>query len=96
MRISREEVLHVAALARLTLAEDEVGVLAEQLSSVLEYVEALAELDLDGVEPMSHVLEYPTPMRADAVRPSLPREAALANAPDAEHGCFRVPRVIEA
>jgi aspartyl-tRNA(Asn)/glutamyl-tRNA(Gln) amidotransferase subunit C len=96
MKIGREEVLHVARLARLTFSEEEVGALAEQLSSVLEYVEALAELDVEGVEPMSHVLEYPTPMREDRVRPSLPREAALANAPDAEQGCFRVPKVIEA
>ncbi|MEW6487759.1 MAG: Asp-tRNA(Asn)/Glu-tRNA(Gln) amidotransferase subunit GatC [Thermodesulfobacteriota bacterium] len=96
MKIGREEVLHVARLARLTFSEEEVGALAEQLSSVLEYVEALAELDVEGVEPMSHVLEYPTPMREDIARPSLPREAALANAPDAEQGCFRVPKVIEA
>lgn len=96
MKIGREEVLHVARLARLTFSEEEVGALAEQLSSVLEYVETLAELDVEGVEPMSHVLEYPTPMRDDRVRPSLPREEALANAPDSKQGCFQVPKVIEA
>jgi len=96
MKIGREEVLHVATLARLDVTEDEVGRLAEQLSAVLEYVDQLAGLDLVGVEPMAHVLDYATPLRADAVRPSLPREAALANAPAAEQGCFRVPKVIEA
>lgn len=96
MKIGRAEVLHVATLARLDVTEAEVGRLAEQLSSVLEYVEQLGRLDLEGVEPMAHVLEYATPLREDAVRPSLPRDAALANAPAAEQGCFRVPKVIEA
>ena len=96
MKISREQVLHVASLARLSFNEDEVDRLAAQLSSVLEYVEKLAELDLDGVEPMAHVHATLTPMRDDSLRPSLSREELLANAPETEHGCFRVPQVIEA
>lgn len=95
MKISREQVLHVASLARLTFTEEEVGRFAAQLSSVLDYVDKLGELDLDGVEPMAHVHATVTPMREDTPAASLPREELLANAPDAEGGCFRVPQVIE-
>ncbi len=96
MKIGKEEVLHVAALARLTFTDEEVGRMAEELSRLLEYVEKLGELDLDRVEPMAHVLEAATPLREDTVRSSLPQGVALANSPDAEQGCFRVPKVIEA
>jgi len=96
MKITRDQVLHVASLARLTFADGEVDRLAAQLSSVLEYVEKLGELDLEGVEPMAHVHATVTPLRDDAPRPSLPREEALANAPETEGGCFRVAQVIEA
>jgi len=96
MKITRDQVLHVASLARLTFSDGEVDRLAAQLSSVLEYVEKLAELDLEGVEPMAHVHATVTPMRDDTPRPSLPREELLANAPETENGCFRVPQVIEA
>ncbi|MDW7709609.1 MAG: Asp-tRNA(Asn)/Glu-tRNA(Gln) amidotransferase subunit GatC [Deferrisomatales bacterium] len=96
MKIGKDEVLRVASLARLTFADEEVGALAEQLSCVLDYVDKLGELDLEGVEPMAHVLERETPLREDCVRPSLPQRAALANAPAVEQGCFRVPKVIEA
>jgi len=96
MKITREQVLHVASLARLTFTPEEVDRFASQLSSVLEYVEKLGELDLDGVEPMAHVHAAVTPMREDIPAASLPREELLGNAPDAEDGCFRVPQVIEA
>ncbi len=95
MKISREEVLHVANLARLEFDEDGLGRLAEQLSSILTYVDQLGRLDTSGVEPMAHVHPAVNAFRADEVRPGLPREAALANAPDAEGGCFRVPKVID-
>jgi len=95
MKISREQVLHVASLARLTFTEEEVDRIAAQLSSVLEYVDKLGELDLDGVEPMAHVHATVTPMREDIPAASLPREELLANAPDTVGGCFRVPQVIE-
>lgn len=95
MKITREEVLHVAGLARLEVAPEEVDGLAAKLSALLEYVEKLGELDLEGVEPMAHVHEIVNAFREDEPRPSFPNEAILANAPAAESGCFRVPKVIE-
>jgi len=92
MKITRAEVQHVAQLARLAVTEDEV----DRLSSLLEYVEKLGELALDDVEPTAHVHEIVNAMRDDAPAPSLPREAALSNAPAVEDGCFRVPKVIDA
>jgi aspartyl-tRNA(Asn)/glutamyl-tRNA(Gln) amidotransferase subunit C len=95
MKITREEVLQVAKLARLELRPEEVEKLTTQLSSILEYVETLGELDLAEVEPMAHVHEIVNAFREDAPRPSLPQGAVLQNAPAAEDGCFRVPKVIE-
>jgi aspartyl-tRNA(Asn)/glutamyl-tRNA(Gln) amidotransferase subunit C len=96
MKITREEVVHVADLARLEFTEEEISRFTSQLSSILEYVEQLSELELEGVEPMAHVQDVVNALRDDAVKPSLSREAVLANAPDAKNGCFRVPKVIEA
>ncbi len=96
MKITRAEVQHVAQLARLAVTDDEVDRLATQLSSLLEYVEKLGELSLDDVEPTAHVHEIVNAMRDDVPAPSLPREAALSNAPMVEDGCFRVPKVIDA
>ena len=96
MRITREEVLHVAELARLEFEPAEIDAFTEQLSAILEYVDKLAELDLEGVEPMAHVHEAVNAFREDRVRPSLGQEAVLANAPEAEDGCFKVAKVIEA
>jgi aspartyl-tRNA(Asn)/glutamyl-tRNA(Gln) amidotransferase subunit C len=95
MKISREEVLHVAKLARLELGPDEIEKLATQLSAILDYVEQLGELELDDVEPMAHVHDVVNAFREDEPRPSLPNEAVLRNAPQSEDGCFKVPKVIE-
>jgi len=89
--IDREQVLHVARLARLQLAEDEVGRMAAELSKILGHVEKIGELDLDGVPPTTHVLEVANALRADEPRPSLPREVALAEAPATADGGFLVP-----
>jgi aspartyl-tRNA(Asn)/glutamyl-tRNA(Gln) amidotransferase subunit C len=89
--IDREQVLHVARLARLELNEDEVQRMAAELSKVLDHIEKIGELDLDGVPPTSHVVEVANALRADEPRPCLPREVALANAPDVADGGFRVP-----
>jgi aspartyl-tRNA(Asn)/glutamyl-tRNA(Gln) amidotransferase subunit C len=89
--IDREQVLHVAKLARLELTEDEVERMSGELSSILEAIERIAELDLEGVEPTSHVVSLENVLRADEPRPSLPRERALANAPEAGDVGFRVP-----
>ena len=91
MAITRDEVLHVARLARLALGEEEIERLQEQLSAILEAVGTVAELDLAGVEPTSHPLEVANVWAEDEPRPSLPIEEALANAPDRERGFFRVP-----
>jgi aspartyl-tRNA(Asn)/glutamyl-tRNA(Gln) amidotransferase subunit C len=93
VQISREEVLHVARLARLALTEEEVERFREQLSAILEAVGKVSELDLDGVPPTSHPLDLVNVFAEDEPRPSLSREDALANAPDAEGGFFGVPPV---
>jgi aspartyl-tRNA(Asn)/glutamyl-tRNA(Gln) amidotransferase subunit C len=89
--IEREQVLHVAKLARLGLSEEEVGRMAGELSGILEHVDRIAALDLDGVEPTSHVVELENVLRADVPHRSLPPEVALASAPDPAEGAFRVP-----
>jgi aspartyl-tRNA(Asn)/glutamyl-tRNA(Gln) amidotransferase subunit C len=95
MKISREQVLHVANLARLEVGPEEVDKLASQLSPILDYVDKLAELDLEGVEPMAHVHQIVNAFREDRPAPSFPTEAILQNAPQAAAGCFKVPKVIE-
>jgi aspartyl-tRNA(Asn)/glutamyl-tRNA(Gln) amidotransferase subunit C len=89
--IDREQVLHVARLARLELSEDELGRFSGELSKVLDYIETIEELDLDDVEPTSHVVDVVDRLRPDEPRPSLPRDVALEAAPDAAAGGFRVP-----
>ena len=93
MAISRQDVLHVAKLARLEIPEDDVEHVQEQLSAILEAVGKVSELDLTDVEPTSHPLDLVNEWAADEPRPSLPRDDALANAPDPSDGAFRVPAV---
>jgi aspartyl-tRNA(Asn)/glutamyl-tRNA(Gln) amidotransferase subunit C len=89
--IDREQVLHVARLERLELTEDEVGRMTTEMSKILGHIEKIGELDLEGVPPTSHVVEVTGALRPDVPRPSLPREVALANAPDIADDGFRVP-----
>jgi aspartyl-tRNA(Asn)/glutamyl-tRNA(Gln) amidotransferase subunit C len=89
--LDREQVLHVAKLARLRLSDDEVDRMAGELSQILEHVETMNELDLDGVEPTSHVVDLTNVLREDVPRDGLDKETALAQAPDAADGGFRVP-----
>ena len=90
--LSSDQVLHVARLARLELTPEEVERFGGELSKVLDYIETIAELgDLEGVAPTSHVIDVENALRADEPRPSLPVETALASAPDAAMGGFRVP-----
>jgi aspartyl-tRNA(Asn)/glutamyl-tRNA(Gln) amidotransferase subunit C len=89
--IDREQVLHVARLARLELSADEVERMARELSTILEHVERIGRLDLDRVEPTSHVVSLENVFRADEPRPSWPRERVLEGAPDPAEGAFRVP-----
>ena len=89
--IDREQVLHVARLARLELSEDEVARMTGELSAILDHIEKISTLDLDGVPPTTHVIDVPNALRPDVPRPSLPRDVALANAPAVEDEGFSVP-----
>jgi len=89
--IDREQVLHVARLARLRLSEAELEQMAGELSGILQHVDRIAELDLDEVPPTSHVIELENVLRADEPRPSWPRDVVLEQAPDPSDGAFRVP-----
>ena len=90
--LSRDQVLHVARLARLELSEDEQDRMRVELSKVLDHIERIGELgDLEDVEPTSHVIAVENALRADAPRPSLPPEVALECAPETDQGGFRVP-----
>ena len=93
MSISREDVLHVAALARLHIPETEVETVRAELGAILEAVGKVSELDLADVPPTSHPLDLVNRWAEDEPRPSLSREEALANAPDPAGGAFRVPAV---
>jgi aspartyl-tRNA(Asn)/glutamyl-tRNA(Gln) amidotransferase subunit C len=89
--IDREQVLHVARLARLRLTDEEVERMSRELSGVLEHVERMNRLDIEGVDPTSHVVDLENVLRADEPRPSWPKEEILEPAPDPAEGAFRVP-----
>jgi aspartyl-tRNA(Asn)/glutamyl-tRNA(Gln) amidotransferase subunit C len=89
--IDRDQVLHVARLARLRLSEEEVERMTGELSGILDHVDRIGNLDLEGVEPTSHVVALENVWRADVPRPSLPQDVALENAPEPLDGAFRVP-----
>ena len=93
--ISREDVEHVARLARLALSEAESERMREQLSGILAYIDMLRAIDTAGVEPTSHAVPLVNVMRDDEARACLPPDVALANAPDRSDDFFRVPRIIE-
>lgn len=95
MSLTREQVQHVAKLARLNLSDEEVATFTGQMADILAYVEKLNELNTDGVVPTSHAVPMENAFREDTVRPSIGVENALANAPDRVEGFFRVPKVIE-
>ena len=94
MRLTIADVEHVAALARLGLTEDEKERLRDQLSSILGHINALGELDTAAIPPTAQVVALTNVMRADEVRPSLPREAVLANAPRQADGFFEVHAIL--
>lgn len=94
MAISREEVEKVSLLGRLLLSEEELDTMTAQLGQILGYMELLGEVDTEHVEPMAHALEVSDVFRADEIRPSLPREQALANAPNRDQECYLVPAVL--
>jgi aspartyl-tRNA(Asn)/glutamyl-tRNA(Gln) amidotransferase subunit C len=89
--IDREQVLHVARLARLELSDEEVETMAAELSGILDHVDRMSELDLEAVAPTTHVVEVTGALRADEPRPSWPREQMLEQAPASKDGGFLVP-----
>ena len=93
MSLSEDEVRHVAMLARLALTDDEVAELAPQLSQILEYAETVGEVAAD-VDPLTHPFPLRNVMREDELRPSLPRDLVLSQAPDAQDDRFAVPRIV--
>ena len=93
--ISREDVVHVARLARLALTDAELETMREQLNAILAHIDALRAVDTRGIEPTSHAVPQFNVMRDDEPRPCLPAEEMLANAPDRAGEFFRVPRIIE-
>jgi len=95
LRLSKEEVEHVALLARLDITDEEKARYTEELNQILAHFDKLNELDTSGVPPTSHVIPMTNVFRKDEVKPSLPVESVLANAPDATETAFRVPRVVE-
>jgi aspartyl-tRNA(Asn)/glutamyl-tRNA(Gln) amidotransferase subunit C len=94
MALTVKEVEHVALLARLSLSDDEKAKFGEQLSSILEYADTLNALDTDDVEPLTHIVPVFNVFRADVVKPSMPREEMLKNAPLAEEGQYKVPKIM--
>ena len=95
MALSSEQVRAVALLARLHLTDDELARMTEQLNKIVEYVEQLHEVDTEEVEPLAHPLPISNVFRDDRLRPSLPRDVALRNAPDTDGEFFLVPPVLD-
>ena len=93
--LSKEEIEHIAMLARLSLTEEEKELFGAQLSNILDYMEKLNEIDTEHIEPTSHVLSLSNIMREDAPGDSISREDALSNAPDRTDKFYRVPKIIE-
>jgi aspartyl-tRNA(Asn)/glutamyl-tRNA(Gln) amidotransferase subunit C len=92
--LTREDVEKVSLLARLKLTDEELALMTAQLGQIVGYVEQLGELDTEDVEPMAHAVEVTNVFRPDELRESLPRDAALANAPKADGECYLVPAVL--
>ena len=94
MRISKEEILHVADLARLDIDEVSIDTFANQMGKILEYIDALNRIDTTDVEPTSHAISLSNAFREDEIDPSFDRDAALSNAPETEDGYFIVAKVV--
>ena len=95
MSVSPEQVRHIAKLARIAMSDDQLARLVPELNAIIGWVEQLGEVDTDGVEPLTAVIEQKLRLRDDAVTDGNIRDEVLANAPAARHGFFAVPKVIE-
>ena len=95
MSVTPEQVRHIARLARIAMSDEEIAALAPELNNILGWVEQLGEVNTEGVEPLTAVIDQKLRLRDDVVTDGDCRDAVLANAPAAEHGFFAVPKVIE-
>jgi aspartyl-tRNA(Asn)/glutamyl-tRNA(Gln) amidotransferase subunit C len=95
MSVSTEQVRHIAKLARIAMSDEEIERLAPELNNILGWVEQLSEVNTDGVEPLTAVIDQKLRLRDDVVTDGDIRDEVLANAPEAQHGFFAVPKVIE-
>jgi len=95
MRVKKEDISHVATLARLELESEEAERLTGDMNSILDYIERLTGLDTDNIEPTSHAIPISNAFREDLLKKDFTRESALANAPASENNSFKVPKVIE-
>lgn len=94
MRISGKEVEHVALLARLSLSKEEINLYTEQMNSILQYADMLQQIDTDNVLPTAHAVQLSNVLREDEVKPSMSPDKVLQNAPQADNGFFRVPKIV--
>ena len=95
MSVTNEQVRHIARLARIAMSDEEIERLAPELNNILGWVEQLAEVDTAGIEPLTAVIDQKLRLRDDEITDGNIRDEVLANAPDAQHGFFAVPKVIE-
>lgn len=95
MKVTKEDLENVAGLSRLSIPDSQAEAYLGQLDAILSYMDNLSEVDTANVKPTTYALPMENVFRDDEVRPSLPRELALSNAPLKEDGCFKVPRVLE-
>jgi aspartyl-tRNA(Asn)/glutamyl-tRNA(Gln) amidotransferase subunit C len=95
MSVTNEQVRHIARLARIAMSDEELDRLVPELNAIIGWVEQLGEVDTDGIEPLTAVIDQKLRLREDVVDDGDCRDAVLANAPDAQHGFFAVPKVIE-
>jgi len=95
MSVSPEQVRHIAKLARIAMSDEELDRLLPELNNILSWVEQLAEVNTEGVDPLTAVIEQKLRLRDDAITDGNVRDDVLANAPEAQHGFFAVPKVIE-
>lgn len=95
MSVSNEQVRHIAKLARIAMSDEEIARLEPELNNILGWIEQLGEVDTDGVEPLTAVIDQKLRLRDDVVNDGDIRDQVLANAPEAQHGFFAVPKVIE-
>ncbi|HET7576904.1 MAG TPA: Asp-tRNA(Asn)/Glu-tRNA(Gln) amidotransferase subunit GatC [Sphingomicrobium sp.] len=95
MSVSNEQVRHIAKLARIAMSDEEIARLAPELNNILGWVEQLGEVNTDGIEPLTAVIDQKMRLRDDVVTEGNIRDEVLANAPEAQHGFFAVPKVIE-